>query len=158
MTNAVDDSGNLKNLKSYKFGIVMGILAIIVSLLITGVPIGSSPIELVNIAIYLLGVIVMLIISLKKKNDKISLIYTLIYLVTTIVLIAIIESNYDDFKLYAIGWIPGFVISTIGLLRTKDNKKNYNIKVSMILNIIGLILSLISLILVIPNGGFLISK
>ena len=158
MINAVDDTGNLKILKKYKFGIATGIISIIISLLITGVPIGPSPIELVNLAIYIVGVIIMLIISLKKKNDLISLIYTLIYVVTVITLTILIENNYNDFKLYALGWVPGFIISAIGLLRSKANKKIYNTKLSLILNTIGLILSLISLILVIPNGGFAIGK
>lgn len=147
-----------KKLPKYKYGITMGILSIITTILITGVPVGTSLIEIINISVYLLGIIVMLILSLKKKNDKVSLIYTLIYLAISIALIMMIETKYNDFKLYAIGWIPGFAISIIGLIRSKDVKKTYDNKLSMILNVIGLVLSIISLILVIPNGGFVISK
>lgn len=147
-----------KKLPKYKYGITMGILSIITTLLITGVPVGTSLIELISIIVFLLGIIVMLILSLKKKNDKVSLIYTLIYLAICITLIMMIEIKYNDFNLYAIGWMPGFAISAIGLIRSKDVKKTYDNKLSMILNVIGLVLSIISLLLVIPNGGFVISK
>ena len=145
-----------KRLPKYKYGIIMGILSILTALLLTGVPIGSSTIELINIAIFLLGLLVMLIISLKLKKDKVSLIYTLSYLVIVFILTSIIESKYNDFQLYAIGWLPGFVISIIGLIRSKAIEKTYDNKIGMVLNIIGLVLSIISLILIIPNGGFII--
>lgn len=158
MEKVLNDMGNLKNLKNYKFGIIIGILSIITSLLITGVPIGPSPIELINIAIYILGIIPIIVLAIKKKNDKLTLIALLLYLAIIFSLTIIIEKNYSDFKLYAIGWIPGFIMSLIGLLRSKDVKKTYNIRACMALSIIGLIISIISLILVIPNGGFILGK
>jgi len=45
-------------------------------------------------------------------------------------------------------------MSMIGLLRTRSSRDCYKTKADLILNGIGLALSLASLCMVIPNGGF----
>ena len=53
---------------------------------------------------------------------------------------------------FFIGFLPGMVLSIVGLILTKSNKGKYKLKVSLILNTIAIILSVISLILGIVNG------
>lgn len=55
-------------------------------------------------------------------------------------------------KMVAIGFLPGMVLSIVGLILTKSNKEKYKMKVSLILNTIAIILSVISLIWGIANG------
>lgn len=87
-------------MKNYKIGIILGIISIISSLLIVGVPIGD--------------------------------------------------------KKLAIGFLPGMIISITGLILTKKSSEKYKTRVSTIINVIGLIVSIMSLLFVIPNGGFII--
>ena len=87
-------------MKNYKIGIILGIISIISSLLIVGVPIGDNVI--------------------------------------------------------AIGFLPGMIISIIGLILTKKSSEKYKTRVSTIINVIGFIVSIMNLLFVIPNGGFII--
>ena len=74
-------------MKKYKIGIVLGIMAIILSLFICGI------------------------------NGKV------------------------------LGWLFGFTIGLIGLILTVINKEKYNIKLSLILNIVGIVFSILNLML-----------
>ena len=87
-------------MKNYKIGIILGIISIISSLLIVGVPIGDNVI--------------------------------------------------------AIGFLPGMIISINGLILTKKSSEQYKTRVSTIINVIGFIVSIMNLLFVIPNGGFII--
>lgn len=140
-------------MKKYKIGIVLGIISIITSILFVGVPSSLKGLSLLNIIIFSLGLLLIIIISLLKVEDKYLLIYIISYLVIEFNLTAIIESSAKDYTLLLLGWLPGLVISIIGLLKGNQNKKIYNIKTSKILNIIGLVLSIINLI-----GGLVINK
>lgn len=55
-------------------------------------------------------------------------------------------------NVYAIGFLPGMVISIIGIIITKKNKEKYKIKLSFILNIVGLIIAILSLLMSISTG------
>ena len=46
-----------------------------------------------------------------------------------------------------LGWLFGFTVGLIGLIITIINKKKFNIKTSLILNIIGIVLSILNLII-----------
>lgn len=139
-------------MKSNKNEIVLGILSIISSLLFTGIPIGKNLIEVITIIVYLIGLLLIIYFGLIKRNSKSTMIVSIIYLLILLIMVVIIETKYKDFTLLAIGCIPGLLISTSGLIITKRNKT----KVSILLNIIGLVLSIISLLMIIPNGGFII--
>lgn len=45
-----------------------------------------------------------------------------------------------------LGWLFGFTVGLIGLILSIVNKDKYNIKLSMVLNIIGIVLSILNLI------------
>lgn len=143
-------------MKNYKDGIILGIISIVSSLLFTGFPVGSNPIEIFTLMFYIVGLLLLVYSGIIKKNSKKTLITTIVYLITLLTLVMIIETKLKGFTLLAIGCIPGLVIGIIGIILTKNNKEKYKTKASIILNIIGLVLSLISLLLVIPNGGFII--
>lgn len=76
------------------------------------------------------------------------------YLAILFALVIFVETRYENYTLVAIGFLPGAVMSMIGLLRTRSSRDRYKTKADLILNGIGLALSLANLCMVIPNGGF----
>ena len=83
-------------MKNYMPGIVFGIIAILSSLFIVGIPIGEHVI--------------------------------------------------------AIGFLPGMILSIIGIITTLKQKDNYKNKTSLSINITALVISMISMIISIING------
>ena len=139
-------------MKNNKNEVFLGILSIISSLLFTGIPIGKNLPEIITIIVYIIGLLLIIYFGLIKRNSKSTMIVSVLYLLILLVMVTTIETKYKDFTLLAIGCIPGLLISTGGLIITKRNKT----KVGLILNIIGFVLSIISLLMIIPNGGFII--
>ena len=139
-------------MKNYKNGMILGILSILCSLIFVGIPIGNNILEIINIIIYLTGLLLILFFSIVKKNDKIILITTIIYISLLTLFTILIELNNNYLFLIAIGFIPGLIISISGLIISKNNKQKYNPKISTIINSIGLLLSIISLLMAINNG------
>ena len=86
------------------------------------------------------------------KNYKVGIILGIISIISTCTIVGVPIGD----KKIAIGFLPGMILGMTGLILTKKVKENYKIKTSLILNVIGLVLSIISLLLVIPNGGFII--
>ena len=82
------------------------------------------------------------------KNYKVGIILGTLSIISTLMIVRIPIGD----KMVAIGFLPGMVLSIIGLILTRSNKEKYKMKVSLILNIIAIILSVISLILGIMNG------
>ena len=134
----------------------MGILSILASLLIVGIPIGSSVLEIINIIIYILGLLIIIYFGLIKKNDKCLIIFSVIYLVILMTLVGIIEVNYTSYNLIAIGFIIGLLLSIVGLVNSNKNKNKYKIRISVIVNVIGLIISFLSFVMIFFNDSGII--
>lgn len=82
------------------------------------------------------------------KNYKTGIILGVISVISTL---AIVGVPIGD-KMVRIGFLPGMILSIIGLTLTSKNKEKYKPKTSLILNIIALIFSTISLVMSIVNG------
>lgn len=132
-------------MKKYKTGIILGIISIITSLFIVGIPISLNGLPLINMIVLILGLIGLLLMSLKAE-DKYLLIYTTSYLVITLTLTIIIEQSEKEYILLLLGWLPSLAVALTGLVKSNQNKDIYNIKLAKILSIIGIALSLINLI------------
>lgn len=143
-------------MKNYKDGIILGVLAIISTLLFTGIPAGTNILEIITLVIFILGTLLIVFLGIIKKNSKSTVMSSIVYLIILFFIVLVVESQYKDATILAIGFIPGLVLSTTGLILSISNKNNYKTKASKILNIIGIVLSIISLLMVIPNGGFII--
>lgn len=139
-------------MKKYKTGIILGIISIITSLFIVGIPISLKGLPLINMIVLILALIGLLLMSLKAE-DKYLLIYTTSYLVITLTLTIIIEQSEKEFILLLLGWLPSLAVALTGLVKSNQNKDIYNIKLAKILSIIGIALSLINLI-----GGLIVYK
>lgn len=140
-------------MKNYKSGIILGIVSIISTIIFVGIPIGNNFFEIVNEILYVTGLMVLLYLGLIRKNDKFTIIFSIVYLIVLFILTGFIELNYNDFTLVAIGIIPGLLISIVGLIRTISNMAKYKTRVSLIINIIALILSIISFLMIFLNRG-----
>ena len=141
-------------MKTYIKGIIIGIISILSSLFIVGIPIGTSPVEIIELVILILGIVILLFMAIKTSNDTALLVAAAAYVLVVFVLTMIIELTFTDLTVLAIGFIPGAAVGVVGLIRTIKNKSDHKITASLILNIIGITASICSLCLVIPNGGF----
>ena len=143
-------------MKNYKDGIILGVISILSSSLFVGMPVGKNLIEIVTTIFYVIGLLLIIYFGLIKRSSKRTIITSIVYLIILFLLVAFVEMQYKDFIILAVGFVPGLLISISGLVLTKNNKTKYKTKVSLVLNIIGLIISIISLLLAIPNGGFVL--
>ncbi len=82
------------------------------------------------------------------KNYKVGIILGTLSIISTLMIVRVPIGD----KMVAIGFLPGMILSIVGIILTKSNKEKYKLKVSLILNTIAIILSVISLILGIVNG------
>ena len=82
------------------------------------------------------------------KNYKVGIILGTLSIISTLMIVRVPIGD----KMVAIGFLPGMILSIVGIILTKSNKEKYKLKVSLILNTIAIILSIISLISGIVNG------
>ena len=146
-------------MKKYKNGIIIGLLSILSSLIVVGIPIGSSILEIINIIIYIIGLLTIIYFGFIKKNDKYLLVFSFIYLILLTIFTSIIELNNDSYNVMAIGFIIGLLLSIIGIINSNRNKDGYNVSLSIGINIIALIISLLSFLMIFINGeGIIINN
>ena len=143
-------------MKNFRDGIILGIISIVSSLLFVGIPIGNRLLEIIMLVVFISGLLLIMYYGWIKKDSKKIVYISIAYFILLFILVGFIQSFYQDFSLVAIGFVPGLVISLLGVILSKINKYQYKVKISFILNIIGLILSFISFLFVIVNGGFVI--
>ena len=136
----------------------MGVLSILASLLIVVIPIGSSIIEIINIIVYILGLIFIIYWGLIRENKYLGL-FCIIYLVILLILIGIIEMYYSNYDIVFVGFIIGLLLSIVGIVDSIRNRNKYKIKLIIIINIIAGIVSLISFgMILFYNNSFIIEN
>lgn len=144
-------------MKNYRVGIILGIISILCALTFVGIPVGfNNIVEIICTVFFALGLLAILCMGFAVKNEKISVIASAAYVVILFVLVAVVELNYNDFTLLAIGFVPGLLISGMGVIKTVKVKSDKKTTASLVLNIIGLVSAIASAALVISNGGFII--
>lgn len=143
-------------MKVYVSGIVMGVIAIVSSLLFVGVPFGISILEIVNTALFIVGFIAVLLVGLAFKKPFAAMIISILYVVSLFILTLAIESGSNGFTLVAVGFIPGLVIAATGLISSLQIKSKKKILPSMIVNILAILVACANVYLSYVNGGFII--
>ena len=139
-------------MNTYKQGIILGVLSIISGLLLNGIPYGTNVIEIINEAVLILGVITLLLIGISKKRYTAAVIAAAVYLVVLFVLTMIIELNMSDFVIVGVGFVPGLSMAITGLITSIQQKENRKILGGLIINSIGILISVISLGMSVMNG------
>lgn len=143
-------------MKNDRIGIILGIVSILCALIFVGIPVGfNHMIEIINTVFFAVGLVVILCLGFAAKNDKAAVIASIIYAVILFVLVFVIELNYKDLTLLGIGFIPGLVISIMGIIKTVKAKSENKTKAGLIFNITGLVLSIANFLLAVMNGGFI---
>lgn len=144
-------------MKNYRVGMILGIVSVLCSLTFVGIPIGfNNIIEIINTVFFVVGLVVILCLGFAAKNDKAAVIASVMYAVILFALVLVVELNYKDFILLEIGFVPGLLMSVMGIIKTVKVKSENKTKVSFIFNITGLVLSIVSFLLAIMNDGLII--
>lgn len=143
--------------KKYDLTVNLGILAIIGAFIFNGVPVGKEGLVLGYFILFVVLNFSFILIGLFVKNDKAVTIYSFIVATLVLATTALVENNIDELKITVLGWLTPFIYSVIGLYKIYNTNKKDRNKLAVVLNIIGLILSLASLIVgLVQNGGFIV--
>ena len=139
-------------MKTYVQGIVLGILSMVSTLLMNGIPFGSGIIEIANIIVLVIGVIAVILCGIFKKKYTAAVIISAVYLIVSFVLTMIIELNISGFTIVGIGFVPGLSVAITGLITSMQLKGEKKTLAGIILNSLGILLGIASLALSVMNG------
>ena len=139
-------------MKTYMQGIVLGILSILSSIMMSGIPFGSGIIEIANAVVLVIGVFAVIFLGIIKKKYTAALIVSVIYLVILFLLTMIIELNLSGFTIVGLGFVPGLAVSITGLVTSMQRKGEKKIIAGIILNALGILVSIASLGMSVMNG------
>ena len=131
-------------MENRKFLIITGILAIIIPILFFAIPFGTDPLQIINLAIFIFGLIAVPTVTFIKKSDKLFMISALIYIAILVAFTTIVEHKISDNTFVAIGFLPGLIISLTGLIRTRQTCKS---KACYIINGIALLIAIAGIVL-----------
>lgn len=103
-------------------------------------------------AVLIAGAIAVLLLGIYKKRYTAALIATVVYLVALFALIMIIETGMSGFVILGVGFVPGLTLAITGLNTLLQLKGSRKIIASTIINVIGILLNIASLVLSVMNG------
>ena len=139
-------------MKTYVQGIIFGMLSILSGLLFTGIPFGTEMIEIVDVAVLVIGIFAVLIMGIFLKKYTAALITSAVYMVVSLVLMMFIETQMSGFTIVYAGFLPGLSMAITGLVTSIRLKGNRKILAGMILNVVGILINAASLVLAVVNG------
>ncbi len=139
-------------MKTYVQGIIFGMLSILSGLLFTGIPFGTEMIEIVDVAVLVIGIFAVLIMGIFLKKYTAALITSAVYMVVSFVLMMFIETQMSGFTIVYTGFLPGLSMAITGLVTSIRLKGNRKILAGMILNVVGILINAASLVLAVVNG------
>ncbi len=139
-------------MKTYVQGIIFGMLSILSGLLFTGIPFGTEMIEIVDVAVLVIGIFAVLVMGIFLKKYTAALITSAVYMVVSFVLMMFIETQMSGFTIVYTGFLPGLSMAITGLVTSIRLKENRKILAGMILNVVGILINAASLVLAVVNG------
>ena len=139
-------------MKTYIQGILFGILSVLSSLMMSGIPFGTEIIEIANAIVLLIGVVAVIILGVFKKKYTSAIIVSVIYLAVLFLLTMMIELNMIGFVLVGVGFMPGLSLALTGLITSLQRKGEKKILAGIVLNALGILVSIASLALSVMNG------
>lgn len=130
-------------MKIYKYGIIMGLTSIISTLLLAGVPTGTStPLEVANGAVFAAGIISVLMFGPVMKKHASACLISILYVLVLTLMSYYIEIYTRGYTMYTVGYVPGLVISFAGIITSLQNRGKNKIAVSMFICIIAFLFSI----------------
>ena len=139
-------------MKTYIQGLLFGILSVLSSLMMSGLPFGTEIIEIANAIVLLIGVVAVIILGVFKKKYTSAIIVSVIYLAVLFLLTMMIELNMIGFVLVGVGFMPGLSLALTGLITSLQRKGEKKILAGIVLNALGILVSIASLALSVMNG------
>ena len=145
-------------MKTFIQGIIFGVLAVISGLLFVGIPFGTTVIEIANVAVLVVGAILVLIVGVIRRKYTAALIIAAVYMAVLFALTMFIETNMSNFVIVGNGFVPSLSIATTGLLTAVQQKGKKKTTVGMILNAIGMLISIASVAMTVMNGFIIVDQ
>lgn len=118
----------------------------------SGIPFGTEIIEIANAIVLLIGVVAVIILGVFKKKYTSAIIVSVIYLAVLFLLTMMIELNMIGFVLVGVGFMPGLSLALTGLITSLQRKGEKKILAGIVLNALGILVSIASLALSVMNG------
>lgn len=118
----------------------------------SGIPFGTEIIEIANAIVLLIGVVAVIILGVLKKKYTSAIIVSVIYLAVLFLLTMMIELNMIGFVLVGVGFMPGLSLALTGLITSLQRKGEKKILAGIVLNALGILVSIASLALSVMNG------
>ena len=144
-------------MKKFNVYSLLGILSIVTALLFSGIPVGKEGLVLGYCILFLVLNFAFILIGILSKKDKVVALSSLAYVIALFGATALIELKTEGYKITVLGWLVSFIISVVGLYRIFNLKKEDRKKGAIVLNIIGLVLSIANLIMgLVTSGGFIV--
>ena len=132
--------------------IITGIIAILLPLFAFGIPVGTSPIEIISLIVFFAGMITVALVSLIKKSNLAFLISTVVYIALFIAVSIVVESRISDTTIAAIGFLPGLTLSVTGLVRNHGSIRS---KLCYVLFGAGILVAAASVVLAFIAGWYI---
>jgi len=120
--------------------------------MMSGIPFGTEIIEIANAIVLLIGVVAVIILGVFKKKYTSAIIVSVIYLAVLFLLTMMIELNMIGFVLVGVGFMPGLSLALTGLITSLQRKGEKKILAGIVLNALGILVSIASLALSVMNG------
>lgn len=144
-------------MKKFNVYCLLGVISIVSALLFCGIPVGKEGLILAYCIMFLVLNFAFILIGILSKKDSVVGISAFVYFIAFIISTSVIEIKTEGYKLTVLGWLVPFIVSIVGLYRIYNLKKEERSKVALILNFVGLGLSIVSLVYgLVTNGGFII--
>ena len=118
----------------------------------SGIPFGTEIIEIANAIVLLIGVVAVIILGVFKKKYTSAIIVSVIYLAVLFLLTMMIELNMIGFVLVGVGFMPGLSLALTGWITSLQRKGEKKILAGIVLNALGILVSIVSLALSVMNG------
>ena len=135
------------NRKRLNPAVIMFPLGLLELLLITGVPTGKTAVPIAaTILFFIASMAIIMLSSITKSNTKLF-VSVIAIIIASLIFIGIVEVRMaDSIILLAIGWFMGMCIGIGGIIKSVRNREEYKVILSVVLNSITILISIIGAI------------
>jgi len=135
------------NRKRLNPAVIMFPLGLLELLLITGVPTGKTAVPIAATIIFFIASMAIIVLSSIIKSNTKLFVSVITIIIASLTFIGIVEVRMaDSIILLAIGWFMGMCIGIGGIIKSVRNREEYKVILSVVLNSITILISIIGAI------------
>ena len=135
------------NRKRLNPAVIMFPLGLLELLLITGVPTGKTAVPIAATIIFFIASMAIIVLSSIIKSNTKLFVSVIAIIIASLTFIGIVEVRMaDSIILLAIGWFMGMCIGIGGIIKSVRNREEYKVILSVVLNSITILISIIGAI------------